>query len=103
MTGGSPKVNAAMLPEELRQIIPIAETCSSEHRSVVGDRPAPTRRCSAEFMDRTRHSQGCEQLDGPVPDQVTFSGVVDELARPDPGQTIPRDCREDWADVKLRF
>jgi hypothetical protein len=26
MTGGSPKVNAAMLPEELRQIIPIAET-----------------------------------------------------------------------------
>jgi hypothetical protein len=54
-------------------------------------------------MDRTRLSQGCEQLDGPVPDQVTFSGVVDKLTRPDPGQTIPRDCREDWADVKLRF
>jgi hypothetical protein len=44
-----------------------------------------------------------EPLDGPVPDRVAFSGVVDELARPDPGQTIPRDCMVDSPDVKLRF
>ncbi len=42
------------------------------------------------------------RLDGPVPDQVIFSGAVDELARPDPGQTIPLDCRENCWDVKLR-
>ncbi len=102
MTGGSPKVKAAMLPEELRQIIPIAETgARSIGRSWA---TGPLQRAVAVLnLWIEQGSVRAEQLDGPVPDQVTFSGVVDELARPDPGQTIPRDCREDWADVKLRF
>ena len=102
MTGGSPKVNAAMLPEELRQIIPIAETVARSIGRSWATGPVQ-RAVTVLNLLIERGSARALQLDGPVPDQVRFSGVVDERARPDPGQTIPPDCREDGSDAKAKF
>jgi hypothetical protein len=96
MTGGSPKVNETMLAEALRQLIPIAETAAR----TIGRSWAtgPVQRAVTVLKWIQQGSARAQQLDGPVPDQVAFSGVVDELARPDPGQTIPRDCIMDSPD-----
>ena len=102
MTGGSSKVNEMMRAEALRQLMPIAETAARTIGRSWATGPVQ-RAVTVLNLWIEQGTARAEQLNGPVPDQVTFSGVVDELARPDPGQTIPRDCREDWADVKLRF
>ena len=91
-----------MLAEALRQLIPIAETAARTRGRSWATGPVQ-RAVTVLNLLIERGSARALQLDGPVPDQVTFSGVVDELARPDPGQTIPPDCREDSPDAKLRF
>jgi hypothetical protein len=67
MTGGSPKVNAAMQPEELRQTIPIAETVArSIGRSWA---TGPLQRAVAVLIYGSNKAQpGLNKLDGPVPD-----------------------------------
>jgi len=102
MSGGSPKVNETMLAEALRQLIPIAETAARTIGRSWATGPVQ-RAVTVLNLWIEQGSARAQQLDGPVPAQVTFSGVVDELARPDPGQTIPPGCREDSPDVKLRF
>jgi len=102
MSGGSPKVNETMLAEALRQLIRIAETAARTMGRSWATGPVQ-RAVTVLKLWIEQGSTRALQLDGPVPDQVTFSGVVDELARPDPGQTIPPDCRENSPEAKLRF
>jgi hypothetical protein len=101
MAGGSPKINETMLAEALRQLVPLAETAARAVGRSWATRPVQRAVAVLNLwieQDTTR----IKQLDGPVPDQITFAGVVDELARPDPGQTIPPDCRENSSEAKLR-
>ena len=102
MTGGSPKVKETMLAEAPRQPIPIAETAARTIGRSWATGPVQ-RAVTVLNLLIEQGSARALQLDGPVPDQVRFSGVVDERARPDPGQTIPPDCREDGSDVKAKF
>ena len=102
MTGGSPKVNETMLAEALRQLIPIAEIAARTIGRSWATGPVQ-RAVTVLNLWIEQGTARAEQLDGPVPDQVAFSGVVDELARPDPGQTIPQNFMMDSPGVKLRF
>lgn len=87
-----PKVNDVMLAEALRQILPLAEGASREVFEKWADRAV--QRADITLKMWVKQKRGRDKLlDGELPPPAKFLNAPENPDRPDPGQTIPAECR----------